>query len=64
MGRTVVVRQSYQQEIRKLDWMEKSILKDSRIQPELKATAIAHIELLRTTLTRVENNLVGAVNVS
>lgn len=63
MGRTVVVRESYNQEIRKLDWMEKSILKDGRINAELKASAIAHIQLLRTTLTRVENSI-GVVNVS
>ena len=63
MGRTVVVRQSYQQEIRKLEWMEKSIRKDSRIPADLKNDASDQIEALKGVLTTIESTI-GAVNVA
>ena len=63
MGRTVVVRQSYQQEIRKLEWMEKSIRKDSRIPTDLKNDASDQIEALKGVLSTIESTI-GAVNVA
>lgn len=63
MGRTVVVRSSYEKEIKKLDWMEQSILKDPRVNAELKATVVSRIELVRMSLIRVQN-AIGAANVA
>ena len=63
MGRTVVVRESYNQEIRKLDWMEKSIRKDKRIPDNLKNDASDQIEALKDVLSSIESTI-GVVNVA
>jgi len=63
MGRTVVIRQSYVQEMRKLEWMEKSIRLDSRIPPGLKEDASIQIESLRSTLNSIQESI-GATNVA
>lgn len=63
MGRTVVVRESYIQEIRKLEWMEKSIRMDKRIPQNLKDDAADQIEGLKGILSTIQSTI-GAVNVT
>lgn len=57
MGRTVVVRSSYDIEVKKLNWVEKSISKDSRIPDTLKTIAKTRIAALRETLTELQTEI-------
>ena len=63
MGRSVVVRDSYVDEARKLNWMEESIVKDRRISPGTRSDVLPLIARLRESLLRIELEIKGA-NVS
>lgn len=60
MGRTVVVRESYLDEVRKLEWLSKSIQMDRRIAEESKEVIEPQIAALRAALMQIQVEIEGA----
>lgn len=62
MGRTVVVRDSYIDEMRKLEWLSKSIQMDARISEESKETILPQIASVRSGLMQIQVEIERAAN--
>lgn len=60
MGRTVVVRESYLDEVRKLEWLSKSIQLDRRISEESKEVIEPQIAAVRAALMQIQVEIEGA----
>lgn len=59
MGRAVVVRESYLDEVRKLEWLSKSIQMDRRISEDSKELIEPQIAALRAALMQIQVEIEG-----